>query len=136
MGHPPLSAITEIVDLRVWLSSRGIRKVEDIAEWDINGNWQRWRLPIIPAHLKKQLTTLTDAITDFTPMHKDEDESWGWGKTGVYTVRQGYLQMQGKKASQHPETVWKQIWEYFSIPKINFFFWTLFHNKILTGDNL
>jgi len=44
--------------------------------------------------------------------------------------------MQGKKDSSHPEAVWKQIWESFSIPKINFFFWALFHNKILTGDNL
>lgn len=44
--------------------------------------------------------------------------------------------MQGNKGSVHPEGVWKQIWECFSIPKINFFFWTLFHNKILTGENL
>lgn len=44
--------------------------------------------------------------------------------------------MQVKKDSPYPESVWKQIWENFSIPKINFFYWTLFHNKILTGDNL
>eukprot|EP00253_Pinus_taeda_P028484 PITA_28484 len=136
MGHPPLSTINEIVDLRAWLSSKGTRKIEDIAEWDNKGNWQCWSLPNIPAHLKDQLKIFTDAIIDFTPMHKDKEDSWGWGKTGVYTAKQGYLQMQGKKNSPHPETVWNQIWENFSIPKINFFCWTLFHNKILTGDNL
>ena len=44
--------------------------------------------------------------------------------------------MQIKKDSPHPKSVWKQVWDSFSIPKINFFFWTLFHNKILTGENL
>eukprot|EP00253_Pinus_taeda_P009325 PITA_09325 len=136
MGHPPLSDINEITDLRVWLRSKGIRKIEDIAEWDNKGNWQSWTLPNIPAHLKNQLNYFIDEITDFTPVHKDEEDSWGWGQTGVYTAKQGYLQMQSKKDSLHPEAVWKQIWESFNIPKINFFFWTLFHNKILTGDNL
>lgn len=79
---------------------------------------------------------MLEAITDYTPVHKEEEDQWGWGKTGEYTVKQGYFQMQGKKEPQHPESVWKQIWENFSIPKINFFSWTLFHNKILTRDNL
>lgn len=91
MGHPPLSAINEIADLRAWLSSKGIRKIEDIAEWDNKGNWQCWTLPNIPTHLKDQLKIFTDAITDFTPVHKDEEDSWGWGKTRVYTAKQGYL---------------------------------------------
>eukprot|EP00253_Pinus_taeda_P005985 PITA_05985 len=72
----------------------------------------------------------------FAPVHRDEEDSWGWGKTGVYTARQGYLQLQSKKNSPHLKEVWKQVWDSFSIPKINFFFWTLFHNKILTGENL
>eukprot|EP00253_Pinus_taeda_P017122 PITA_17122 len=126
----------KIPDLRDWLRSRGIRKIEDIAEWDEEGNWKRWTLPNTPAHLKNQLNFFIDEITDFTPVHKDEEDSWGWGQTGVYSAKQGYLQMQSKKDSVHPEGVWKLIWESFSIPKINFFFWTLLHNKILTGDNL
>jgi len=136
MGHPPLSEINEIADLRAWLRSRGIRKIEDIVEWDDDGNWKSWNWPNIPEHLNDQLNLLIAEITDFTPVHKDEEDTWGWGQTGVYSAKQGYLQMQSKKDSVHPEGVWKQIWESFSIPKINFFFWTLFHNKILTGDNL
>eukprot|EP00253_Pinus_taeda_P020773 PITA_20773 len=126
----------KVPDLRVWLRSRGIRKIEDIMEWDDDDNWKSWNLPNIPEHLNDQLNLLTAEIADFTPVHKDEEDTWGWGQTGVYSAKQGYLQMQSKKDSVHPEGVWKQIWESFSIPKINFFFWTLFQNKILTGENL
>eukprot|EP00253_Pinus_taeda_P023772 PITA_23772 len=136
MGHPPLSEINEISELRVWLRARGIRKIEDIVEWDDDGNWKSWILPIIPEHLNDQLNPFTAEIADFAPVHKNEEDTWGWGQTRVYSAKQGYLQMQSKKDLVHPEGVWKQIWECFSIPKINFFFWTLFQNKILTGENL
>eukprot|EP00253_Pinus_taeda_P018086 PITA_18086 len=136
MGHPPLSEKNEIAELRVWLRSRRIRKIEDIVEWDDDGNWKCWNLPNIPEQLNEQLNLFSVEITDFAPVHKNEEDTWGWGQTGVYSAKQGYLQMQSKKDSVHPEGVWKQIWECFSIPKINFFFWTLFQNKILTGENL
>eukprot|EP00253_Pinus_taeda_P002669 PITA_02669 len=136
MGHPPLSEKNEIAGIRAWLRSRGIRKIEDIVEWDEDGNWKCWKLPNIPEQLIEQSNLLIVEIADFAPVHKNEEDSWGWGQTGVYSAKQGYLQMQGKKDSAHPEGVWKQIWECFSIPKINFFFWTLFQNKILTGENL
>jgi hypothetical protein len=32
--------------------------------------------------------------------------------------------------------LWKEVWKYKSIPKIDMFIWTLAHNAILTGDNL
>lgn len=40
MNHSPLSTINEIAELRAWLTSKGVRKIEDITEWDSNGNWQ------------------------------------------------------------------------------------------------
>eukprot|EP00253_Pinus_taeda_P009219 PITA_09219 len=122
--------------IRAWLRARRIRKIEDIVEWDEDGKWKCWKLPNIPEQFTEQLNLLIDEIADFAPVHMEEEDSWGWGQTGVYSAKQGYLQMQGKKDSVHPEGVWKQIWECFSIPKINFFFWTLFHNKILTSENL
>jgi ribonuclease HI len=136
MGHHPLSEINEIAELRVWLRARGIRKIEDIVEWEEDGNWKGWNLPNIPEHLQVQLNLFKAEIADFAPVHKNEEDTWGWGQTGVYTAKQGYLQMQSKKDTVHPEGVWKQIWECFSIPKVNFFFWTLYQNKILTGENL
>eukprot|EP00253_Pinus_taeda_P005923 PITA_05923 len=100
MGHPPLTKNNEILELRFWLHTKAIWKIEDIS------------------------------------VHKGNEDSWGWGKTGVYTASQGYLQMQMKKDLSHLKSVWKQVWDSFSIPKINFFFWTLFHNKILIGENM
>eukprot|EP00253_Pinus_taeda_P005327 PITA_05327 len=116
--------------------TRGIRKLEDLVEWDEDGSWKCWNLPNIPEHLIDQSIVFIAEIADFAPVHKNEEDSWGWGKTGVYSANQGYIQMQSKKDPVHPEGVWKLIWECFSIPKINFFFWTLFQNKILTGENL
>eukprot|EP00253_Pinus_taeda_P031968 PITA_31968 len=136
MGHPPLFENNEIAGIRAWLRSRGIRKIEDLVEWDEDDNWKCWNLPNIPEHLIEQLNLFIAEIADFAPVHKNEEDSWGWGQTGVYSAKQGYIQMQSKKDSVHPEGVWKLIWECFSIPKINFFFWTLFQNKILTGENL
>eukprot|EP00253_Pinus_taeda_P024453 PITA_24453 len=136
MGHPLLSEKNEIAGIRAWLRARRIRKIEDIVEWDEDGKWKCWKLPNIPEQFIEQLNLLKDEIADFAPVHMEEEDSWGWGQTGVYSAKQGYLHMQGNKDSVHPEGVWKQIWECFSIPKINFFFWTLFHNKILTGENL
>jgi len=40
MGHPPLAEVNEISELRAWLHVKGIRKIEDISEWDSHGNWQ------------------------------------------------------------------------------------------------
>jgi hypothetical protein len=38
MGQPPLAEVNEISELRAWLSAKGIRKIEDISDWDNNGN--------------------------------------------------------------------------------------------------
>ena len=91
MGHPPLTENNEISEIRIWLQSKGIWKIEDISGWDSKGDWQRWNFPKAPAHLSPQLNALKEAISDFAPVHKDEEDTWEWGKTGVYTARQGYL---------------------------------------------
>lgn len=39
MGHPPLTENNEISELRIWLHTKGIRKIEDISGWDSKGNW-------------------------------------------------------------------------------------------------
>lgn len=41
MGHPPLTKVNKIYELRAWLHAKGIRKIEDISDWDSNGNWRR-----------------------------------------------------------------------------------------------
>ena len=91
MGHPPLDESNDFTELRDWLKEKGIRKIDDISEWDTNGNWLQWNLPRPPEHLYTQLASFKNAISDYAPVHKDEEDHWGWGKTGVYTAKQGYL---------------------------------------------
>ena len=99
MGHPPLAENNEISEIREWLIAKGIRKTKDIFDWDRVGNWQRWVFPRVPVHLNYQLDALKVAISDFATVHTDDKDTWGWGKTSVYTTSQGYLQMQRKKDS-------------------------------------
>ena len=77
MGHQPLKQKAEIVEIRAWLRARGIKKIEDITEWDNKGNWLRWKWPRIPEQLKNQFVVLNDEIVDFTPIHIDEEDTWG-----------------------------------------------------------
>lgn len=77
MGHRPLIEKMEIAEIRDWLRAKGIRKIEDLSEWDSNGNWQRWNLPRIPEQLKNQLAVLIEAIADFASVHIDDENIWG-----------------------------------------------------------
>ena len=36
----------------------------------------------------------------------------------------------------HNATLWKMVWNMPNVPKINFFFWTTMHQKLLSGENL
>lgn len=86
MGHRPLIKNMEIAEIRDQLREKGIRKIKDISEWDSNGNWQRCNFPRIPEQLNTQLVALNDAISDFAPVHIDDEDIWGKGKNGVYTA--------------------------------------------------
>jgi hypothetical protein len=63
-------------------------------------------------------------------------DTWGWGQSGRYTTAVGYRALQTARYSNQTPTFWKRVWDQSAIPKVNFFFWTLMHNKLLTGDNL
>lgn len=77
MGHPPLKENSEIAEIRLWLQSKGIHKIDDIAGWDNRGEWQRWKFPKAPAQLTPQLHALKKAIADFTQVHRDEEDTRG-----------------------------------------------------------
>ena len=61
----------------------------------------------------------------------------GWGSTsGSYTVVEGYKSITTTTNIPPDPTQWRFIWAFPSLPKIDFFCWTLAHNNILTKDNL
>jgi hypothetical protein len=63
-------------------------------------------------------------------------DKWGWGKSGFYSVAQGYISLQSPQALIESVIPWKQIWDPLGLPKVNFFCWVLMHKKLLTGENL
>eukprot|EP00253_Pinus_taeda_P024699 PITA_24699 len=136
MGKDPLAEREDIAELRNWLERAGVNKVYDLASWDERGEWLKRDFHGVPERLKDQQIQLENLLEDATPDSRFKKDRWGWGKSGIYTSAEGYKCLQGKRISHHTPAFWKQIWEPLALPKINFFFWTLVHNKLLTGDNL
>eukprot|EP00253_Pinus_taeda_P005179 PITA_05179 len=136
MGKDLLVEREDITELRNWLERAGVNRVYDLASWDERGEWLKWDFHGVPERLKDQQIQLENLLEDATPDNRLKKDRWGWGKSGIYTSAEGYKSLQGKRISHHTPAFWKQIWEPLALPKINFFFWTLVHNKLLTGDNL
>lgn len=88
----------------------------------------------VPQHLEEQAQGLITLLKGAAPIQKTRPNSKGWGSQG-YSVTAGYSQL--KNTGGHQSSAkWKNIWNWDSLPKINFFNWTLAHGKILTGENL
>jgi hypothetical protein len=136
MGKEPLAENENIAELRDWLERAGINNLYDLSKWDQRGEWAGWDFHGIPARLALQQSTLEDLLEDAAPVNRSMKDRWGWGKTGVYTTAEGYNLLQASRNNSQTPAFWKDVWEPLAIPKVNFFFWTLVHNKILTGDNL
>jgi hypothetical protein len=83
-----------------------------------------------------QKSLLLAALTDCAPVHLLSRDKWGWGKSGFYSVAQGYNTLHPPQALNETTTLWKQVWDPLGLPKVNFFSWVLMHRKILTGENL
>jgi hypothetical protein len=136
MGREPLAENGEISDLRKWLERAGVYTLYDLSKWDHRGDWAGWDFLGVPPRLSQQQSTLVDLLEEAAPVNRFIKDRWGWGKTGVYTTAAGYRALQATRNISHPPAFWKRVWDHLSIPKVNFFFWTLMHNKILTGDNM
>jgi hypothetical protein len=54
----------------------------------------------------------------------------------MYTASEGYKLIKANPYAPPNPTLWKEVWRFKCIPKIDMFIWTLAHNAILTGDNL
>jgi exonuclease III len=136
MGREPLAENDEIADLRDWLERAGVIRLYDLSKWDHRGDWAGWDFHGVPPRLSQQQSILVDLLEDVAPVNRTTKDRWGWGQTGVYTSAAGYRALQASRNISHTPAFWKRVWDQLSIPKVNFFFWTLMHNKILTGDNM
>ena len=114
----------------------GINRVYDLSIWDNHDDWKGWDFFGVPERLKKQKLILEELLAEAAPVNRKTRDSWGWGKSGRYTIAEAYNALQPSRNNRKPPEFWRKVWDPLALPKINFFFWTLVHNKLLTGDNL
>jgi ribonuclease HI len=136
MGRPPLASNASLNEIRAFLAQRGIQRISDISKWNEDGSWSDWHFGNVPNRLLQQLESLKAELRDAAPVHMNEKDKWGWGPTGSYSTAKGYAMLQSQKDRPPPAKIWKDVWDSTAIPKVNFFFWTLMHKKVLTGENL
>jgi hypothetical protein len=88
-----------------------------------------------PRSHENQAQILFSFLKGATPILRDTPDSRGWGTTG-YLVKYGYNTLLYTLRVFKNSTKWKNVWSQDSLPKTNFFIWSLTHGKILTGENL
>jgi len=72
-----------------------------------------------------------------SPVAKHLNDVRGWGsKSGHYSVAEGYRIIKAIPHVPRNPAVWKYIWSFKSLPKVDHFAWTLAHNSALTADVL
>jgi len=69
------------------------------------------------------------------PIQKTFPYSRGWEDKG-YSIKEGYDKILELMRGYQTSTKWYNVWNRDSLPKINFFIWTLVHDKILRGEKL
>eukprot|EP00253_Pinus_taeda_P011429 PITA_11429 len=136
MGKEPLRDNKDIANLREWLKQAGVNTFFDLSKWDQRGDWAGWDFHGVPERLTHQQTLFEDMLEEAAPINRTMKEKWGWGQTGIYTTTIGYRAVQTSNNSRENTAFWKNVWDPLALPKVNFFFWTMAHKKLLTCDNL
>lgn len=136
MMHPTLLSYSSLHVLRPWLERAGCIFLWEISLWAGN-NWLRWSLPLVPPELNQECDLLLTLLNGKAPLRVGKKDARDWGAApGFYTVAQGYKSLQECPHVPPDLAVWKGLWNYKSIPKVDSFCWLLCHKGILTEDRL
>jgi len=95
-----------------------------------------WLRPPSPHlhHEKEILITLLQGKSRISKRIKDKR---GWGShSGDYSAAADYKILSADPQILGNPALWKAIWQVKSLPKVDFFIWTLTHNNLMIGDNL
>jgi hypothetical protein len=139
MGDPPLEQHQDLQDLKRWMDSQNLSTLSDISDWEEERPhlWQRWDAPNRPANLEIQWAALKKLLQRKDPLKKAGKDERGWGsKAQAYTTAEGYQLLNSVSTALPNPTLWKAVWNYRSLPKVDLFIWTLAHKSIPTGENL
>ena len=139
MGDPPLEQHQDLQDLKRWMDSQNLSTLSDISDWEEERPhlWQRWDAPNRPANLERQWAALKKLLQGKAPLKKAGKDERGWGsKAQAYTTAEGYQLLNSVPTALPNPALWKAVWNYRSLPKVDLFIWTLAHKSIPTGENL
>jgi len=111
----------------------------DISTWteDSGRRWGSWNLGEVPHRLQIEASLLLDHLQGKSPISATTKDKRGWGShSGSFSVSEGYKSLIVVPNVPPDPTQWNFIWAFPSLPKVDFFCWTLAHNSILTRDNM
>ena len=87
--------------------------------------------------MQEEASLLLDLLQGKSPSKATTKDKRGWGSlSGSYSVSEGYKRFTVVPHAPPNPAQWKFIWDFPSLPKIDFFCWTAAHQSILTRDNL
>ena len=111
----------------------------DILRWELNPpyRWKGWFLPGFLEELKEDKNHFFSLLLGLTPVTRRTKDKRGWGwHSRHYKAVQGYIHFSAVPNVPSNPVIWKKIWNYRSLPKIDLFIWTLMHGSTLIGKNL
>lgn len=80
---------------------------------------------------------LLQKLQGISPISAGKKDKRGWGpSSGRYSACVGYSAILAIPWVAADPLLWKTLWKFPSLPKVDFFCWSLLHNSILTFDNL
>ena len=98
------------------------------------GYWIGWKELLPLAHLVDAAATFLSSLHGMSPTCVATRDHIRWGKTGQYTVKEGYKRLSLEPAAA--DRLCKKVWHPGNITKVNIFTWILMHHKLLTAKNL
>ena len=75
-------------------------------------------------------------LSSIVPVARESKYCQGWGNTSSYNSAYGYRVFLALPNATNNPAIWKNLWNSPTLPKIDLFYWTMVHGRILTGDNL
>eukprot|EP00253_Pinus_taeda_P022364 PITA_22364 len=139
LGEQPLNQVEGLANIKGWLQSCNLHTLWDISKWKeaSDRTWDGWNLGEVPIMMQGEASHLLDLLQGKSPSNATTKDKRGWGSlSGSYTVSEGYKRFTVVPHAPPNPAQWKFIWDFPSLPKIDFFCWTAAHQSILTRDNL
>eukprot|EP00253_Pinus_taeda_P022475 PITA_22475 len=139
LGEQPLNQVEGLANIKGWLHSCNWHTLWDISKWKEapDRTWDGWNLGEVPILMQEEASLLLDLLQGKSPSKANTKDKRGWGSlSGSYSVSEGYKRFTVVPHAPPNPAQWKFIWDFPSLPKIDFFCWTAAHQSILTKDNL